>query len=200
MSNGGKLDYYSVAALGSVGLLSDIAGTVDASYVTDVWGRQVASAGSAVNAFGYAGREFNEDGTYYYRARYYDPRIGRFTSEDPAYYVGGLYLYVADDPVARRDPSGLGPTDAGACSSKQEDKCKPFKQGYACDNGKDPEHPGSCNVDPQVGQEKDQCAACHKCCNACYAYQRCLGGGPMVAGQQRQACDLTCNTDICWGA
>ncbi len=90
MSNGGKLDYYSVAALGSVGLLSDIAGTVDASYVTDVWGRQVASAGSAVNAFGYAGREFNEDGTYYYRARYYDPRIGRFTSEDPAYYVGGL--------------------------------------------------------------------------------------------------------------
>jgi len=29
-------------------------------------------------------------GRYYYRTRYYDPRIGRFASEDPIGYSGGI--------------------------------------------------------------------------------------------------------------
>jgi hypothetical protein len=37
----------------------------------------------------------------YYRARWYDPQVGRFVSEDPIGFKGGmnLYLYVGDSPL-----------------------------------------------------------------------------------------------------
>jgi hypothetical protein len=45
---------------------------------------------------------------YYYRARYYDPTSGRFLSEDPIGFEGGinLYAYVLNDPLDLIDPSG----------------------------------------------------------------------------------------------
>jgi RHS repeat-associated protein len=43
----------------------------------------------------------------YYRARYYDPNLGRFLSEDPLPDPGfSLYAYVHNDPVGSIDPSG----------------------------------------------------------------------------------------------
>ena len=48
-------------------------------------------------------------GLYYYRARYYDPNIGRFISSDPIEFGAGdfnFYRYVGNDPVNRNDPSG----------------------------------------------------------------------------------------------
>lgn len=46
---------------------------------------------------------------YYYKARVYDPILGRFLQTDP---IGGkddlnLYAYVGNDPLDRTDPSGL---------------------------------------------------------------------------------------------
>lgn len=51
-------------------------------------------------------------GLYYYGARYYDPKIGRFTREDT--YRGrldnpqsqNLYVYVTNSPLKYIDPSG----------------------------------------------------------------------------------------------
>ena len=44
-----------------------------------------------------------------YKARFYDPQIGRFMTPDPAGMVDGpnLYAYVLNDPVNFTDPSGL---------------------------------------------------------------------------------------------
>lgn len=49
----------------------------------------------------------------YYRARWYDPQVGRFISEDPIGFEGGSnwYGYVADNPTNFTDPHGLSKGD-----------------------------------------------------------------------------------------
>lgn len=61
--------------------------------------------------YGYTGREPDETGLIFYRARYYDPTLGRFTQRDPIGLRGGLnrYSYVGGNPVSRVDPSGECP-------------------------------------------------------------------------------------------
>jgi RHS repeat-associated protein len=51
-----------------------------------------------------------DNGWYYMRARYYDPEMGRFISEDPLGFDGGdvnLYAYALNNPVMFIDPLGL---------------------------------------------------------------------------------------------
>src|SRR5207247_2060443 len=45
----------------------------------------------------------------YYRTRYYDPKIGRFLSEDPVRWLQGtnFYPYVRNGPTNLVDPTGL---------------------------------------------------------------------------------------------
>ena len=50
----------------------------------------------------------NETGFYYYRARYYDPKVGRFLGVDKLDYEH-LYTYVRNNPLSLVDPSGLFP-------------------------------------------------------------------------------------------
>ncbi len=48
-------------------------------------------------------------GEPYYRARYYDPQVGRFISDDPIPFGGAnnFYAYVRNDPGNYIDPLGL---------------------------------------------------------------------------------------------
>ncbi len=61
------------------------------------------------NSIQYTGRENDRTGLYFYRARYYDPVLKRFISEDPIGLAGGpnAYAYVEGDPIGATDPSGL---------------------------------------------------------------------------------------------
>jgi RHS repeat-associated protein len=53
----------------------------------------------------------SESGLYYYRARYYDPLVGRFVNEDPISFSGGVdfYTYAHNKPVLLSDPTGNNP-------------------------------------------------------------------------------------------
>lgn len=48
---------------------------------------------------------------YYYRARWYDARTGRFLSRDPIWPDSGFnpYEYVGGSPAEYADPTGLDP-------------------------------------------------------------------------------------------
>jgi RHS repeat-associated protein len=73
------------------------------------WGEVTPDTGVVVR-IRMASREYDQEvGLYYNRARYYDPQLGRFLSEDPAGIGGGLnlYAYAGNDPVNGRDPNGL---------------------------------------------------------------------------------------------
>jgi RHS repeat-associated protein len=78
----------------------------------DTFGRITSETNAAVDfLFAYTGRERDEEtGLYYYRARYYDPAVGRFLSQDPIGFEAGdgnLYRYVGNDATNATDPSGL---------------------------------------------------------------------------------------------
>ncbi|RYG22443.1 RHS repeat-associated core domain-containing protein [bacterium] len=85
----------------------------------DPWGNGITSTGSSTG-FGmpesgrpvqaYVGslghRKDDETGLIYMRARYYDPQVGRFTSQDPALDGGNWFTYCGNDPVNKVDQSG----------------------------------------------------------------------------------------------
>lgn len=60
--------------------------------------------------FAYVGREWDAAaGLYYYRSRYYDPRQGRFISQDTVGFSSSdvnLYRYVFNSPLNYTDPEG----------------------------------------------------------------------------------------------
>ncbi len=106
----GATSYYHADGLGSVTSLSSPAGSIANTYTYDSFGNLTNSTGSLVSPFRYTARESDtETGLYYYRARYYDPAVGRFLSEDPIGFDGGenFYAYTRNSPVDLKDPFGL---------------------------------------------------------------------------------------------
>ena len=101
--------YYHYDGLGSVIAISNNTGSVVETYSYDVFG--TPSGTSFVgNRNMFIGREYDkETELYYYKARYYDPKTGRFLQSDPIGYLGGmnLYTYVDNNPPNWTDPWGL---------------------------------------------------------------------------------------------
>jgi RHS repeat-associated protein len=109
---GKEIYYYHADGLGSVAALTDSKQKIVESYTYSSFGELKKSQGDRVkNTFTFTGREWDEEiGLYYYRARYYDAKVGRFVSEDPIRLRGGdinFYVYVKNNPVIFTDPLGL---------------------------------------------------------------------------------------------
>jgi len=106
-STASDASYYHNDGLGSVVAVSNTAGATQASTRFDAWGSVIASTGST--PFGFTGREKDATGLGYFRARYYDSTMGRFTQRDPIGFRGGLnpYAYVGNSPQNFTDPLGL---------------------------------------------------------------------------------------------
>jgi RHS repeat-associated protein len=76
--------------------------------------------GAMLSRFRYTGQAaLPELQLYHYKARVYDPRLGRFLQTDPIGYKDGLnlYAYVGGDPINRFDASGMK-SELSGCDSK----------------------------------------------------------------------------------
>ncbi len=76
----------------------------------DSYGNAISQTGISV-AFGYAGMWLDSvTGLYATQTRWYDPHTGRWMSEDPIGFAGGLENisdYVGNSPTNHTDPTGL---------------------------------------------------------------------------------------------
>ncbi|MDD2377026.1 MAG: hypothetical protein PHO88_06135 [Clostridia bacterium] len=105
--------YYLYNGHGDVTKILDNTNTILNTYVYDNFGKILSETETFNNPFKYAGYYYDkETKTYYLQARYYNPEIQRFISEDT--YRGNiddplslnLYTYCANNPMMYTDPSG----------------------------------------------------------------------------------------------
>ena len=108
----GKTYYYGTDMLGSTTVLFDDAGNA-------VWKGEFSAFGEVVlgeligeelfaERVRFTGKDYDElTGLYYFNARWYDPQLGRFTSEDPVRDGINWYVYVRNNPLKFIDPRSL---------------------------------------------------------------------------------------------
>jgi RHS repeat-associated protein len=94
--------------LGSTLALADASGDVQTSYSFDPFGATSVMGASSANSLGFQGRENDETGLYYYRARYLHSGTARFVSEDQIAFSDtfNLFTFVGNSPTNYVDPTG----------------------------------------------------------------------------------------------
>ena len=151
--------------VGSVIALTSPSGNVQTEYSYEAFGKTSIAGVANSNPYQYTGREFDETGIYYYRARYYHPQLARFISEDPfqlstlhvnandeirpaisGVFFGerivsaNLYSYAEDSPILYNDSFGLfripPPPGAGELlKGVYEGAAGELIEGYLTSNG-----------------------------------------------------------------
>jgi RHS repeat-associated protein len=101
--------------------LYNSAGQVVNQYKYKPFGEPTQTTEGVANSLRFASQQYDaKTGLYLMSARWYDPALQRFVSEDPIGILGGIntYAYAGNDPVNFSDPSGLstGATCVGGVS------------------------------------------------------------------------------------
>jgi RHS repeat-associated protein len=109
--------YYLFNAHGDVVQRADGSGAVTKAYVYDAFGVESDIDENDTNPFRYCAEYFDQEtGSIYLRARYYDPTVGGFMSEDPIRDGLNWYTYCMGNPTAFVDPTGESVAIAGAAT------------------------------------------------------------------------------------
>lgn len=94
--------------VGSIIAVSNNSGAVANKNKFSPFGEITTLGGTTV---GFTGQRYDSElGLYYFKRRYYSPKLGRFLQPDPIGYTGrdfNLYTYVSNSPIRYVDPMGL---------------------------------------------------------------------------------------------
>jgi RHS repeat-associated protein len=113
-SGGWVSRFYHADHIGSVRRLTDETGAITDGYTYTAFGELLGHSGTDPQPYAFTGEPYDPNvGFQYHRARWMDPRAGRFVSEDA--FVGNRfdppslhkYLYAHGSTQNRTDPSGL---------------------------------------------------------------------------------------------
>jgi RHS repeat-associated protein len=106
MVRGGQRYFYLADAQQSTTALTALDGSVAATYAYDAFGTPTQTTGTVANPFTYTGQLHDAAaGLLLFPLRAYDPKLGRFLSEDPKPPVNP-YPYVFNSPTNMTDPTG----------------------------------------------------------------------------------------------
>jgi RHS repeat-associated protein len=112
--SGWQTRFYHSDYIGSVRRLTDENGNITDGYTYEAFGTQIAHSGTDPQPYTFTGEPLDPNsGWQYHRARWMDPRVGRFAAMDPFRGRSSQpvtlhsYSYAGDDGVNRRDPTGL---------------------------------------------------------------------------------------------
>ncbi|MFP4052209.1 MAG: RHS repeat domain-containing protein, partial [Thermoplasmata archaeon] len=172
----GSKYYYLYNGQGSVTELINENEEVVNQYRYTPFGSPRLKAETVYNPYQYTGRRLDEEtGQYYYKARMYSAAQSRFTTQDPAGMQEGpnMYAYVGNNPVNKRDPSGLY-----------------IKPSYYF----------SFEECPYCSFSYSDCLECcddqENCCNACAGFN---GEGPVCVWSDHGFVKYQCHDDSCEG-
>jgi len=106
--------YYLKDHLGNIRVTLDGSGDVITTDDYYPFGMQMPgrSYNIAINSdiYKFSGKELDEENGldwYYFGARYYDPKIGRWFVPDVLGQDHSIYIYCGNNPISRKDPTGL---------------------------------------------------------------------------------------------
>ena len=136
--SGSTKRWFAADGLGSTVALTDDAGALARTYAYDPDGLATSTTGSGPQALvRYAGgAPVGSTGLYHFGRRYYDPRIARWTSQDPLEQYADLrqanrYGYAAGDPVNFTDPGGCSIWSTIRCAASCSRYCN-YGKLFAC--------------------------------------------------------------------
>lgn len=108
----GPTTTYHYDLTGSTVALSDDSGNVTGRVAYDAYGNITNKIGAVNTEYlfcGAYGVQTDQSGLVYMQNRWYSPRLGRFISQDPIGFEGGMnfYAYANGNPLQLVDPNGL---------------------------------------------------------------------------------------------